>query len=139
MLGEQRGEQGGLTGGAGNGRLVTGEERGKPCQGSRIIDCGSEIKNVSKIHVAIVLAKEREGIALGDRGAWVASQRVEATLHAVQQHQVVIGAQRAEFRCDFVQAFAELIEGMGLARKLWIGGTRDNYGIAAKTDCRVAV
>jgi hypothetical protein len=67
-----------------------------------------------------MLAKEGEGIALGDRSIWVASQRVEAMLHAVQQHQVVIGAQRTEFRCDFVQAFAELIEGMGLARKFYI-------------------
>ena len=57
---------------------------------------------------------------MGDRGAWVASQRVEATLHAVQHHQVVIGAQRTEFRCDFVQAFAELIEGVGLAWKFYI-------------------
>ena len=45
------------------------------------------------------------------------SQRFEAKLHAVEQHQVVIGAQRTEFRCDFVQAFAEFIEGVGLARK----------------------
>ena len=86
----------------------------------RVIDGRSEIKNVSKVHVAVLLAKKGKGIALGDRGLWVASQRVEATLHAVQQHQVVIGAQRTEFRCDFVHAFAELIEGVSLARKFYI-------------------
>ena len=41
-------------------------------------------------------------------------------LHAIQQHQVVIGAQCAEFGRHLVHAFAELVEGVHLAWKLGI-------------------
>ena len=103
-----------------SGGLVAGKELGEPRQRGRVIDGRGEIENVSKIHVAVLPAKEGKGIALGDRGAWIAAQRFEAPLDAIQHHQVVIGAQRAEFGRDLMHAFAELVEGVHLARKFRI-------------------
>src|SRR5262249_20088732 len=80
----------------------------------------AEIENVCKIHIAVVEAQEREGIALGDRSAWIASQRIEAALDAVRYDQVVVGAQRAEPGRYFLHPFSEFIEGVCLAREFGV-------------------
>ena len=100
------------------GGLVARKELGNSRQRGGVVDRRCEIENVSEIHVAGVPAKKRKGIALGHRCLRIGSQGIEAALDALQHDQIVIGAQCAEFGRHLVNPFAELVEGMRLARKL---------------------